>query len=389
VQPSLTPAAIEDVLEDTAYRFASGAAYEPDLPARNDGYTSFDKGHGLVDATAAVATLLGVPVPPAPNPFADCTATGPVIVDPAGDATEFAGANGLPSQPTLDILSLHVDEDAANVIFTFHLADLTAAPPTGATGISIESGFTYGGHAYTVTARRGSDGATASFDRTTDLVSAEQLATPTPVFDEAHDTITVAVPRTAPTLGSAPDPAFANGGSLSGFTARTRYDESPTPLGPVADDAVGSCPYTLGLGAIPPPPGPPPPPPPPPPPVQPDASLTVGGPAYHWAGEPTTGTDTLVGPQVAVTGEVHTTRLLEAIVTTGPRTLTVQATNPATSYMLFEIRDLAGNQIAYTEALPGETPVLTVTVPATARYVVDIGYFVAVQASFTAVASLA
>lgn len=51
--PRLSPAEIEDILEDTAYKFSFGAAYQQD-PANRDGTSSFDKGHGLVDAVAAV-----------------------------------------------------------------------------------------------------------------------------------------------------------------------------------------------------------------------------------------------------------------------------------------------------------------------------------------------
>jgi subtilisin family serine protease len=65
--PALSPAAVEDVLEDTAHRFApqgtSPGAYEPD-PRNPDALTSFDKGHGLVDVFAALDRVLT----PAPDP---------------------------------------------------------------------------------------------------------------------------------------------------------------------------------------------------------------------------------------------------------------------------------------------------------------------------------
>ncbi|HEX2032453.1 MAG TPA: S8 family serine peptidase [Actinomycetota bacterium] len=51
--PALTPAQVEDILEDTAYKFAAGAEYERD-PLNRDDASSFDKGHGLVDVLAAV-----------------------------------------------------------------------------------------------------------------------------------------------------------------------------------------------------------------------------------------------------------------------------------------------------------------------------------------------
>jgi serine protease AprX len=60
--PTLTPAGVEDLLEDTAHKYTSGAAYEPD-PTNPDGTSSFDKGHGLVDVLAALAALNDLPPP--------------------------------------------------------------------------------------------------------------------------------------------------------------------------------------------------------------------------------------------------------------------------------------------------------------------------------------
>ncbi|HWC14615.1 MAG TPA: S8 family serine peptidase, partial [Actinomycetota bacterium] len=51
--PALRPDQVEDILEDTAHRFTAGAAYERD-PLNPGTRTSFDKGHGLVDAWEAV-----------------------------------------------------------------------------------------------------------------------------------------------------------------------------------------------------------------------------------------------------------------------------------------------------------------------------------------------
>jgi serine protease AprX len=63
--PALTPGQIENLLEDTAYKFSGGGGYVSD-PRNTDNTTSYDKGHGLVDAAAAVASALGVAPPPAP-----------------------------------------------------------------------------------------------------------------------------------------------------------------------------------------------------------------------------------------------------------------------------------------------------------------------------------
>ncbi|AXV06117.1 putative secreted peptidase [Euzebya pacifica] len=55
--PGLTPAQVEDILEDTALQFTDGAAYEAD-PSNPTTTTSVDKGHGLVDVVAAVTEAL-------------------------------------------------------------------------------------------------------------------------------------------------------------------------------------------------------------------------------------------------------------------------------------------------------------------------------------------
>lgn len=55
--PSLTPAHVEDILEDTARPITTGVAYEAD-PTNATTPTSLDKGHGLVDVFAAVTEAL-------------------------------------------------------------------------------------------------------------------------------------------------------------------------------------------------------------------------------------------------------------------------------------------------------------------------------------------
>jgi serine protease AprX len=59
VKPGLTPAQVEDFLEDSAYKFSFDqadnfdASYTAD-PFNPDDTSSFDKGHGIVDVVAAV-----------------------------------------------------------------------------------------------------------------------------------------------------------------------------------------------------------------------------------------------------------------------------------------------------------------------------------------------
>jgi serine protease AprX len=56
VDPTLTPARVENVLEDTAWKSFGTGQYEAD-PFNGNGTTSYDRGHGLVDALAAIQAL--------------------------------------------------------------------------------------------------------------------------------------------------------------------------------------------------------------------------------------------------------------------------------------------------------------------------------------------
>jgi serine protease AprX len=58
-RPNLSPAQVEDVIQDSAHKFTAGGPYEAD-PQNAGGTTSFDKGAGLLD-TAATLDALGVP----------------------------------------------------------------------------------------------------------------------------------------------------------------------------------------------------------------------------------------------------------------------------------------------------------------------------------------
>ena len=91
VDPTLTPAEVEDVVEDTAYKLQWGSPYGllPDA-TNTDDTSSFDKGHGLVDALAAVQSLMGVPPSPDPTPAPTPTPTP----TPAGTRYYFHSATG-------------------------------------------------------------------------------------------------------------------------------------------------------------------------------------------------------------------------------------------------------------------------------------------------------
>lgn len=79
--PTLSPAEIEDIIEDNAFQFGDSSTYVADDPARNsDHTTSFDKGHGMVDVVAALAEVLGVTPPPPPTTTPPTSQTLPYVV---------------------------------------------------------------------------------------------------------------------------------------------------------------------------------------------------------------------------------------------------------------------------------------------------------------------
>ena len=86
--PSLTPAEIEDVLEDTAYKFIWGSKYDFVDPANADDASSFEKGHGLVDVLAAVRYVLD-DTQPDPDPSPTWTPQPDPTLPPAGPAQTF------------------------------------------------------------------------------------------------------------------------------------------------------------------------------------------------------------------------------------------------------------------------------------------------------------
>lgn len=89
---TLTPAEIENILEDTAYKFEFGTAYGLSTdPTNPDDTTSLEKGHGLVDVVAAIEMILngGIEPTPSPDPSATPTPTPPATPTPLPAGTRY------------------------------------------------------------------------------------------------------------------------------------------------------------------------------------------------------------------------------------------------------------------------------------------------------------
>jgi hypothetical protein len=246
---SLTPAQVQDVLEDTAYKFQSGAPYwlTPRTGNRASS-SSFDKGHGLIDTTAALASILHRKV----SAPAACSDNDPHIVDVAGDARSFEVATTpLPSEPSLDLRAGAVawNDTAKAMTFTISVEDLADANPPGTTGVYFDFGFVYNRTSYLLqSARSDLNGTSAELEVLADT-GRQTVAPATVKFDPKANRIAVTLRNAdlAKTSGANAVKPFASGDLLSGFAITSRREEAVVV--PSADTAHGTCSYRVGGAA--------------------------------------------------------------------------------------------------------------------------------------------
>lgn len=170
--PNLTPADVENLVEDTAHKYAFGAEYSAD-PANPDNTSSFDKGHGLLDVRLAVLRALGLPDhfglvggPGAPSIDITTPADGATVgrtfqVGGTADSgaapvsTVIASGDGGDVAPTAGDLTRVSLEERVNgtVAITWEVTDASTAPPTGVefalvnsiNGVARRLGMTWNG----------------------------------------------------------------------------------------------------------------------------------------------------------------------------------------------------------------------------------------------------
>lgn len=249
--PALTPADVQDVLEDTAYKFAFGGPYEPD-PANPDNTTSFDKGHGLVDTMAAVARALGLPAPGDPLPAITCAGGSRVAVDPPGDA---------PANLDLTGASLTWDGNALSV--AIDVAGLAPQVPVGATGTWYDLGFTVGTHSLFVAAEHETfstktlspDADAFHLGRQVGL-QLDNLSDITGSFDYVNGVVHLVVTNTDIDAANAALVAAGEPGTIEHLVGGSRVHdmvmrsrETREVLLSEIDSGAASCAYVLGTGA--------------------------------------------------------------------------------------------------------------------------------------------
>jgi subtilisin family serine protease len=287
--PALTPAMVENVLEDTARQIAFGGEYEadpfnPDDVTSPDHLTSFDKGHGLVDAVSAVAEALGDD--DAPPPPERCTPTAAVATDEIGDATGVVVIQPVPSDPAVDITSMRLrwEDDPGSLTFTMGVADLQ---PTTA-GSAFDATFTQRGDRFFIEATRSATGDEQfAFGVVTPRSRSILLEGLSGDFDSVTDRVRLTLE--AGDLEEAALGPLAKGEVLTQFVVASRrlLGSEAASVAPLADAAVGTCPYTIGVGAVPPPGGQPQPPA--------DGEVSSHETTYAWSGENLTNNASLFG----------------------------------------------------------------------------------------------
>ena len=279
--PQATPAKVEDTLEDTAHQFSFGGAYYPDF--RNaDHTTSFDKGHGLVDAVAAANDLLGLVIAdPVVNDPA-CAAGDALISDASGDGyvSDAFLINADPgitppqepaSDPTVDILTVGAAQTAEGLDLVFRMSDVTGAPPEGKDGMRIHLQATMGQgtpqeFTYFFAGTLSSDptGAEPTVDFGIDVLDGNlysEIVDLPGAFDPVTDTITIEVTnaaldaynKDAAARGARPEiPLFAPGVRMTGLAGLTQTATSAVVVSSLADSdaAAGQCAFEYGAGSV-------------------------------------------------------------------------------------------------------------------------------------------
>jgi serine protease AprX len=155
--PSLTPADLENLIEDTAHKFTFGSGYASD-PSNPDNTSSFDKGHGLLDVRLGALRARGLPddfglIGGAGAPTIDITTptgvgTVPATFQVAGTANTGAaqvttviadGDGGDVVPPAADLVRVSLQENVNETVTVSWAVTDTATTPPGGTAYRLSN----------------------------------------------------------------------------------------------------------------------------------------------------------------------------------------------------------------------------------------------------------
>ena len=238
--PSLTPAQVEAILLDTALPFGDADSYVADT-RHGAGLTSYDKGHGLVDVTAALAAALGKDdVQPAPQ----CVPGYPEIVDQAGDALGLDPQNAEANEANVDLIGgrLATDEATGAIDVALEFTDLESFGTTS-TGQWATLTFSYKGRNWIVEwfGDRTLDPLIAPYIELLDA-SESVVAELEGDVDFENDLLTAVIPADVfPGV-----PALTDGSVLSQFSAYVWHSMAGVGYGTFSDSGGGNCAFVVG-----------------------------------------------------------------------------------------------------------------------------------------------
>lgn len=221
----LTPAQLEDVLQDTAYRYGSSASYTSD-PQNPGGRTSFDKGAGLVDVPAALRYIGAYADGP------DVTGGSQVLITEDDEPVALGAA---------DIAELSVLEDPAALRYTIRVRDVE---DVGTGSVSLRLTQNVDGKKYLTSVVISAGGVTIPASGSTNNAPASEATA-----DPETDSVTLLVPFSS--LGNPPVNAPAHNVYASSFVGAV-VDVAPGGFG--ADVVIRpqhGPPYTVRPKSIP------------------------------------------------------------------------------------------------------------------------------------------
>jgi serine protease AprX len=234
--PTLTPAQIEDILEDSARPIGDGP-YEAD-PANTSHGIAYDAGHGLVDVAAALARVLGLSIPAEGIlclPGVADEPTGDSALDPgpgAVDVTAFRTGHDAEAGALVVTVELARAEESAMVFESEYVeVELYGVSATGASTR----------HQLVATHDRRTGAASFNVTNLTDGIGAPQVPI-SGTWDEAAGRIILLLP-TFLTHDGQPVVDLPAGSVVEEMTAQFVQENI---LGFVADTSRARCPVVIG-----------------------------------------------------------------------------------------------------------------------------------------------
>jgi hypothetical protein len=296
--------------------------------------------------------------------------------DVRGDAYSPAEVDTHPavSDSNTDIVGVDVLWNGHGLELRIDANDLTQLPAPGSTGEWFDFDLNIDNTTYDVVAEWDRVDPTvtgpafrATVQGTTGRVT---VATLTGTWDLTRNAITISMPDVVAPAGTLAGYSMPAAAHVTGLKVTARRQMGAVI--PDFDVAGGGCELILpGTVA------------PPPPPPGPDGTLSTSSPSYGWTGGPGTAFAEVPG------GEVVENKLVDVVAPAAGGTVTVDltASDPDVQDIDVRVYDAAGTLVK-SSATGGGRESLSFPVTGSARYRIEVTYYMTAQATYTATATL-